>query len=32
VWVATRPAHVDVSEIVVMPTDQAGLQKVHRKK
>jgi 3-hydroxy acid dehydrogenase/malonic semialdehyde reductase len=31
VWVATRPAHVNVSEIVVMPTDQAGLGKVHRR-
>jgi NADP-dependent 3-hydroxy acid dehydrogenase YdfG len=32
VWVATRPAHVNVSEIVVMPTDQAGLGKVYRRK
>ena len=30
VWVATRPAHVNISEIVMTPTDQASLTKVHR--
>ena len=24
VWVATRPAHVNISEVVLTPTDQAG--------
>jgi serine 3-dehydrogenase len=31
VWCATRPAHVNVSEIVVMPTAQASATLVHRK-
>ena len=31
VWCATRPAHVNVSEIVVMPTAQASTALVHRK-
>jgi serine 3-dehydrogenase len=31
VYCATRPPHVDVSEIVVMPTDQASTTLVHRK-
>ncbi len=31
VWALTRPAHVDVDEIVVRPTAQAGLGKVARK-
>jgi NADP-dependent 3-hydroxy acid dehydrogenase YdfG len=30
VWVATRPAHVNVSELVLTPTAQASLTKVHR--
>ena len=30
VWVATRPAHVNVSEVVLTPTAQASLTKVHR--
>lgn len=30
VWAATRPAHVNVSEIVLMGTAQASLTKVHR--
>ncbi len=29
-WVATRPAHVDVDEIVVRPLAQAAQHKVHR--
>lgn len=31
VWCATRPAHVNISEIVVMPTAQASAMLVHRK-
>jgi NADP-dependent 3-hydroxy acid dehydrogenase YdfG len=31
VWVATRPPHVNISEVVLTPTDQAGLTKVHRR-
>jgi len=30
VWAATRPAHVNVDEIVVRPRDQATAQHVHR--
>jgi len=30
VWAATRPAHVNISEIVITPTAQASLTKVHR--
>ncbi|MEN6559210.1 MAG: SDR family NAD(P)-dependent oxidoreductase [Acidobacteriota bacterium] len=30
VWCATRPPHVDVSEIVIMPTAQASTTLVHR--
>jgi NADP-dependent 3-hydroxy acid dehydrogenase YdfG len=29
-WVATRPAHVDIDEIVVRPRAQAAQHKVHR--
>ena len=29
-WVATRPAHVDIDEIVVRPLAQAAQHKVHR--
>jgi 3-hydroxy acid dehydrogenase/malonic semialdehyde reductase len=29
-WVATRPAHVNISEIVMTPVAQASLTKVHR--
>jgi len=31
VWCATRPLHVNVSEVVVMPTAQASATMVHRK-
>ncbi|HUJ28614.1 MAG TPA: SDR family NAD(P)-dependent oxidoreductase [Myxococcales bacterium] len=31
VWVATRPAHVNISEVVMTSTDQASLTKVHRR-
>jgi len=30
VWAASRPAHVNIETIVVMPTDQASPQMVHR--
>lgn len=31
VWVATRPPHVNIDELVVKPVDQAAVYKVHRK-
>ena len=31
VWCATRPAHVNVNELVLMPTAQASATMVHRK-
>ena len=31
VWVAGRPAHVCIDEIVIKPTDQAAIYKVHRR-
>jgi NADP-dependent 3-hydroxy acid dehydrogenase YdfG len=31
VWAATRPAHVNISMIVLTPTAQASLTKVHRR-
>lgn len=31
VWAATRPDHVNISEIVLMPTDQASPTMVHRR-
>jgi len=30
VFCATRPPHVDISEVIVMPTDQASVHHVHR--
>ncbi len=32
VWVATRPAHVDIDELLVKCVDQAAIHKVHRRK
>ncbi|RMG43422.1 MAG: SDR family NAD(P)-dependent oxidoreductase [Acidobacteria bacterium] len=32
VWAVTRPPHVDVEEVVLMPTDQASVFHVHRRK
>jgi len=29
-WAATRPAHVNISEVVLTPTAQASLTKVHK--
>lgn len=30
-WVATRPAHVQVAEVIIMPTAQAGSTFLHKK-
>jgi NADP-dependent 3-hydroxy acid dehydrogenase YdfG len=30
-WVATRPAHVNIDEILIKPTDQAAIHKLHRR-
>jgi 3-hydroxy acid dehydrogenase / malonic semialdehyde reductase len=32
VWVASRPAHVCIDELVIKCTDQAAIHKVHRRK
>ena len=29
-WVASRPSHVNIDQIVMMPRDQAAAQVVHR--
>ncbi len=31
IFCLTRPAHVNVSEIIILPTDQASISEVHRK-
>ena len=31
VWVASRPPHVNIDELLVKPTDQAAVHKVHRR-
>ncbi|MBL9129351.1 MAG: SDR family NAD(P)-dependent oxidoreductase [Verrucomicrobiales bacterium] len=31
VWIAGRPAHVCIDEMVIKPTDQAAIHKVHRR-
>ena len=31
VWVASRPPHVNIDELIVKPTDQAAHHKVHRR-
>ena len=31
VWVASRPPHVNIDEVLVKPTDQAAMHKVHRR-
>jgi NADP-dependent 3-hydroxy acid dehydrogenase YdfG len=31
VWVANRPAHVNIDELLVKPVDQAAIHKVHRR-
>ncbi|MDB6109678.1 MAG: Short-chain dehydrogenase/reductase [Pedosphaera sp.] len=32
VWVASRPPHVNIDEMLIKPTDQAAIHKVHRRK
>jgi len=32
VWIARRPAHVDIDELLVKPVDQAAIHKVHRRR
>ncbi len=32
VWVASRPPHVNIDELVVRPVDQAAMHKLHRRK
>lgn len=32
IWIATRPPHVNIDELLVKPTDQAALHKVYRRK
>jgi NADP-dependent 3-hydroxy acid dehydrogenase YdfG len=31
VWVASRPAHVCIDEMVIKPTDQAAIHKLYRR-
>lgn len=31
-WVASRPAHVCIDELVIKPTDQAAIHRVHRRR
>ena len=31
VWVASRPSHVNIDELVIKPTDQAAIHKVYRR-
>jgi 3-hydroxy acid dehydrogenase/malonic semialdehyde reductase len=31
VWVATRPPHVCIDEVIIKPTDQAAVHKIHRR-
>ena len=32
VWVASRPAHVNIDELLVKPVDQAAIHKIYRRK
>ncbi len=32
VWMASRPAHVNIDELIIKPVDQAAIHKVHRRK
>jgi len=32
VWVASRPPHVNIDELIIKPTDQAAIHKVFRRK
>jgi 3-hydroxy acid dehydrogenase / malonic semialdehyde reductase len=31
VWVASRPPHVNIDEMIIKPTDQAAIHKIHRR-
>lgn len=31
VWMVSRPAHVCIDEVLIKPTDQAAIHKVHRR-
>lgn len=31
VWVASRPAHVNIDQMIIKPTDQATVQKIYRR-
>lgn len=31
VWVASRPPHVNIDEMIMKPTDQAAIHKIHRR-
>jgi 3-hydroxy acid dehydrogenase/malonic semialdehyde reductase len=31
VWIASRPSHVSIDELIVKPTDQAAVHKIHRR-
>jgi 3-hydroxy acid dehydrogenase / malonic semialdehyde reductase len=31
VWIASRPAHVNIDELIVKPVDQAAIGKVYRR-
>jgi NADP-dependent 3-hydroxy acid dehydrogenase YdfG len=31
-WCVTRPAHVNVQSVLLLPTDQAGVHALHRRK
>ncbi|MCU0785687.1 MAG: SDR family NAD(P)-dependent oxidoreductase [Verrucomicrobia bacterium] len=31
VWVASRPSHVNIDELIIKPTDQAAIHKVYRR-
>lgn len=32
VWVASRPPHVNIDELLIKPTDQAAMHKIHRRR
>lgn len=32
VWVASRPPHVNIDEVIIKPVDMASMQKIHRRK
>lgn len=32
VWVASRPPHVDIDEMIIRPVDQAAMHKIYRRK